>query len=69
MVSIYLNINTGKTKVMHFHKSRQMPCTRYKFVINGQELEIVDQYKYLGIVVDSVLKFNKAADTLGKSAG
>ena len=63
------NINTGKTKVMHFCSNRQTPRTKHKFVINGQELEVVEQYKYLGIVVDSLLKFNKATDILGKSAG
>ena len=64
-----LNITMGKTKVMHFRSNRQTPHTKYRFVINGQELEVVKQYKYLGIVVDSLLKFNKATDILGKSAG
>ena len=63
-----LNINTGKTKVMHFHSNRQMPCTKYKFKINGQELEIVENYKYLGTVVDSVLSSKDATDVLGISA-
>ena len=64
-----LNINMGKTKVMHFHSNRQTPCIKHKFVINGQELEVVKQYKYLGIVVDSLLKFNEAMDILRKLAG
>ena len=54
---------------MHFHSNRQTPHTKHKFVINGQELEVVEQYKYLGIVVDSLLKFNEAMDILRKSAG
>ena len=37
------NINTGKTKVMHFCSNRQMPCTKCKFRINEQELEIVEK--------------------------
>ena len=64
-----LNINMGKTKVMHFCSNRQTPHTKHRFVINGQELEVVKQYKYLGIVVDSLLKFNEATDILGKLAG
>ena len=54
---------------MHFHSNRQTPHTKHRCVINEQELEVVEQYKYLGIVVDSLLKFNEATDTLGKSAG
>ena len=54
---------------MHFCSNRQTPHTKYKFIINGQELEIVEHYKYLGIVVDSLLKFNEVTDILGKSAG
>ena len=50
-----LNINTGKTKVMHFRSNRQTPHTKHRFVINEQELEVVEQYKYLGIVVDSLV--------------
>ena len=64
-----LNINTGKTKVMHFRNNRQTPRTKHRFIINEQELEVVEQYKYLGIVVDSLLKFTEATDTLGKAAG
>ena len=58
----------GKTKAMHFHSNRQTPHTKHRFVINAQELEAVEQYKYLGIVVDSLLKFNEGMDILGKLA-
>ena len=54
---------------MHFHSNRQTPRTKHRFVINEQELEVVEQYKYLGMVVDSLQKFNEATDTLGKSTG
>ena len=64
-----LNINTEKTKATHFRSNRQMPCTKHKFKINEQKLEIVEKYKYLGIVVDSVLSFKDATDILGISAG
>ena len=64
-----LNINTSKTKVMHFNNNRQILCTRYRLRINDQDLETVKKYKYLGIVVDSHLKFNEAIEVLCVSVG
>ena len=54
---------------MHLCSNRQMPCINHKFKINGQELKIVEKYKYLGIVVDNVLSFEDATDILGFSPG
>ena len=64
-----LNINTSKMKVIHFHNNRQIPCTRYRFRISDQDLEIIEKYKYLGIVVNSHLKFKEAIDILSVSPG
>ena len=42
-----LTVNTQKTKVMIF--SRGNPKTNYNFTLNSESLEIVSEYKYLGI--------------------
>ena len=44
----HLIVNTSKTKVMIFNK-RNKTCS--KFMLENQELEIVDTYKYLGHVL------------------
>lgn len=42
-----LSVNTDKTKIMIFSKGRQL---NYNFVLNNKNLEIVSEFKYLGIV-------------------
>ena len=50
-----LNINTKKTKIIVF---RRGPLPKEaKFYINGNEIEIVNQFKYLGVVFTTQLKF------------
>lgn len=44
-----LTVNTSKSKVVIFSKGR--PKTNYCFYLNNVQLEIVNQYKYLGIFV------------------
>ena len=48
-------VNETKTKVMHFGK-----CVDYDFIFNEKKLEIVQEYKYLGVVICStkILKGN-----------
>ena len=45
-----VSINIDKTKVMHFHQKR-CKITDHIFTIGGSSLELVNKYKYLGIVV------------------
>ncbi len=46
-----LKINIDKTKIMVFSKGKV--SNNLKFFINGRELEIVKQYKYLGVIFSS----------------
>ena len=57
-----LKVNTNKTKVMIFskRKSRNNPT----FKINGEEIEIVDSYPYLGILFNFNGSFCKARKKL-----
>lgn len=44
-----LRVNTSKTKIVIFSKGRKQ--SNMKFTLQEEELEIVDEYKYLGIVL------------------
>ena len=48
--NLRVSINVDKTKVMHFHQKR-CKITDHIFTIGGSSLELVNKYKYLGIVV------------------
>ena len=52
-----LNFNIVKTFVMHLGNSN--PCLTY--YMDGQPLQVVSEHKYLGIIVDSSLKFHSQA--------
>jgi hypothetical protein len=53
-----LKANTDKTKVIFFSRGRQ--STNLKFTLNGAELEIVNEFNYLGILFNRTGNFNKA---------
>ena len=53
-----LKANTDKTKVIVFSRGRQ--STNLKFTLNGSELEIVNEFNYLGILFNRTGNFNKA---------
>ena len=45
-----LNINPSKTKVIIFQKkSRKSIIDKYKFLVNNENIEIVNNYTYLGV--------------------
>ncbi len=57
-----------KTKIMHFRPKYKAP-TNVIFEINRQPLEVVNEYKYLGVIMDQYMDFHKTADLLAASAG
>ena len=61
-------VNEDKTKVMHFRNSRSQ-TTEYVFKYGEEKLEIVRQYKYLGVILDEFLKFEETANTLAGAGG
>ncbi len=60
-----LDLNVAKTKeiIIDFRKIKSKPEAS---IIHSQDVEIVDQYKYLGTVFDSQLKFDANTDTIVK---
>ena len=58
-----LSLNTGKTKFIIKSKFNTISNTNHNGIfINGQRIEQVDQYKYLGVKVDEYLTFSKHAE-------
>jgi exonuclease III len=62
-----ISINCKKTKIMVFTRSGRTPNVG-RFEINNQQLEIVKEYKYLGIVLTANGNFNVAQSQLAKKA-
>ena len=60
-----LELNVTKTKDMciDFRHKAYNPTTT---IINGQDIAIVHQYKYLGNIIDDKLTFNSNTDMLCK---
>ncbi len=52
---------------MHFRNKRKARCDT-TFMFDGSELEIVKQYKYLGVFLDEYLDFNVRANVLAGAA-
>lgn len=59
-----LTINTLKTCYMTFGSAKVLPDLNIKF--DGTAISRVRQYKYLGIVLDEELSFNKHVDHVQK---
>merc|ERR1711991_1105206 len=59
-----LKISPTKSKIL----TRGNGSTNLKLKLDGEPLDIVDSYKYLGIVLDKNLSFTKHVDYITKSA-
>ena len=63
-----LRVNLDKTKVIHFRNNRKL-VTNHVFKFSESTIEIVSCYKYLGILIDEHLTFEKCAKLLSESGG
>lgn len=61
-----MNFNAPKCKILRITNKRK-PITA-SYTIHGQELELVDAAKYLGVYLDSKLSFNTHVDAVTKKA-
>ncbi len=62
-----LNINTDKTKVVHFRIS-SIAKTDHNFICSGNNICVVDTYKYIGLMFNEHLDKNMMAKYVAKSA-
>ena len=63
-----LTVNREKTKIVHFRKPRQKR-SEFLFTYGSDTLEIVQKYKYLGVVLNEFLDFNVTAEVLAGAGG
>lgn len=63
-----MKINNDKSKVVHFRKQNSAQ-TLFNFKCSRKDLDIVREYKYLGITLDEHLKFDPGTKVLGESGG
>jgi hypothetical protein len=61
-----LNINSDKTKVVHYRNQSQAQ-TSHIFSCMGNDIEVVAYYKYLGVIFQENLKFDLCAKVLADS--
>ena len=61
-------INTEKSKSVHFRKGLRNRSD-FVFKIGKNTIEIVEQYKYLGVIFQEKSDFSFTADALAKGAG
>ena len=55
-----LNVNIAKTKVMAFgSRSKVKKCKNVRLRIDGEQLQMVPSFKYLGLILDSTLNFTQ----------
>ena len=63
----FLNINVNKTKEMYINFVRS-PVSLPPALINSQAVDQVENYKYLGMVIDNKLRFESQVDAVCKKA-
>lgn len=63
-----LVVNESKTNIVHFRKSRKR-CTEFIFKYGDNVINVVKEYKYLGVILDEHLNYKKCSSTLAESGG
>ena len=63
-----MKVNTSKTKVIYF-RTVHKKLTTCTFDLFNTKLEIVTNYKYLGVFFDEYLKFTRCSEVISNSAG
>ncbi len=59
--------NARKSNIVHFRKPSQ-PRSSFQFVLGNTELNIVEHYKYLGIILNEFLDYDVTAQVLFDAA-
>jgi len=62
-----MDINVGKSNIVHF-RTKSMPRSNVVFTCGDQVIEYVNQYKYLGLVLNEFLDLDVTAKMVAQSA-
>lgn len=63
-----LKVNCKKTNIVHFRGKRKRK-TNAVFKYNNVKIDVISEYKYLGVIFDEYLSFEKCSKTLAESGG
>ena len=64
----YMLINPSKSQIVHF-RQRSVPCSDFLCTCGTDQLNIVEQYVYLGLTLTEILDYNVTAKLVAQSAG
>ena len=64
----HMLINPSKSQIVHF-RQRSVPCSDFLFTCGTDQLNIVEQYVYLGLTLTEFLDYNVTAKLVSQSAG
>ncbi len=53
-----MSVNIDKTKVVHFRKGPCIPCTEAVYTLGDVMVQMVDRYRYLGLVLTQFMDLN-----------
>ena len=62
-----MRLNTGKTKTILFNTAKNWDFLP-EIQVDGQNLEVVEDYKLLGVMISSDLKWDKNTEHITKKA-
>ena len=62
-----MKLNKDKTKVMLFNSAKQMTIMP-EIAVDGQNLEVVEEFNLLGVIITSDLKWEANTDYITKKA-
>ena len=63
-----MRVNIDKTKVVHY-RTKTQPRSQCTFISDNENIDTMDKYKYLGLILDEHLDFNNTAAVLAGSGG
>ncbi len=63
-----MSVNIDKTKVVHFRRGSSIPCTEAVFTLGDEGVQIVDRYRYLGLVLTQFMDLNITVRYMAQAA-
>ena len=63
-----MTVNASKTKVMHFRIGPSVRRSSFVFTCGDKEIGFADHYRYLGLVLNEFLDYQKTATEVAKAA-